>query len=128
MSNAEAASQEEMIQAVYHFAAEKMRDGASNQEIQKALMEQGVDEESAGIIVTQLNELRDQQAKEAGQKNMMFGALWCIGGIVVTALTYSAASEGAPTWWPGARLFLVLSSSSGGCFRPGCEWLVCVTD
>lgn len=94
MSNAEAASQDEMIEAVYHFAAEKMRDGASNQEIQKALMEQGVDEESAGIIVTQLNELRDQQAKEAGQKNMMFGALWCIGGIVVTALTYSAASEG----------------------------------
>ncbi|QDU50369.1 hypothetical protein [Gimesia panareensis] len=94
MSNAEAMTQDEVVQALYQFAAEQMRDGASNQQIQAALMEKGVDAESAGIIVSQLNELRDQQTKEAAQKHMMFGALWCIGGIVVTALTYSAASEG----------------------------------
>lgn len=29
-----------------------------------------------------------------GTKNMLLGALWAIGGIVVTAVTYSAASEG----------------------------------
>lgn len=94
MSNGEAATQEEMVQALYQFAAEKMRDGASNQQIQAALMEQGVDRESAEMIVSQLSEARDAQLKEAAQKNMMFGALWCIGGIVVTVLTYSAASEG----------------------------------
>lgn len=32
--------------------------------------------------------------KEAGRKNMMHGALWCIGGIIVTALTYRAAAKG----------------------------------
>ena len=30
----------------------------------------------------------------SGKKNMIYGALWCIGGIVVTAVTYSAASGG----------------------------------
>lgn len=94
MSNTEEMSQDEVVQALYQFAAEKMRDGASNQQIQAALMEQGVDQESAEIIVSQLSEARDAQLKEAAQKNMMFGALWCIGGIVVTVLTYSAASEG----------------------------------
>lgn len=37
---------------------------------------------------------------------MLYGALWCIGGLVVTALTYSAASDGGTyvvAW--GAVLF-----------------------
>ncbi len=29
--------------------------------------------------------------KKAGHKNMLYGALWCIGGIIVTALTYLEA-------------------------------------
>ena len=28
-----------------------------------------------------------------GGKIMLFGALWCIGGILVTAITYSAAAS-----------------------------------
>ena len=31
--------------------------------------------------------------KAVGQKNMLYGALWCIGGTVVTAVTYSAATS-----------------------------------
>jgi hypothetical protein len=30
----------------------------------------------------------------AGAKNMLWGAVWCIGGIIVTAATYSAAQGG----------------------------------
>jgi hypothetical protein len=44
--------------------------------------------------------------KATGSKNMLYGALWCIGGIVVTAVTYSAASSGGTyivAW--GAILF-----------------------
>ncbi|QDT89088.1 hypothetical protein [Gimesia algae] len=81
MSNGEAAAQEEMVQALYAFGAEKMRDGASSQQVQAALMEEGVDQETSEMIVSQLSEARDSQQKEAAQKNMMFGALWCIGGM-----------------------------------------------
>jgi hypothetical protein len=31
---------------------------------------------------------------EQAKKNMLYGALWCIGGIVVTAATYSSAEGG----------------------------------
>ncbi len=44
--------------------------------------------------------------RAVGGKNMLYGALWCIGGILVTALTYSAASSGGTyvvAW--GAILF-----------------------
>jgi hypothetical protein len=36
--------------------------------------------------------------KAIGSKNMLYGALWCIGGIVVTVVTYSAASSGGGTY------------------------------
>lgn len=44
--------------------------------------------------------------REAAARNMLVGALWCIGGIVVTAVTYSAAANGGTyvvTW--GAIVF-----------------------
>ena len=44
--------------------------------------------------------------KEVGKKNMLYGALWFIGGVVVTIGTYSAASGGGSylvAW--GAILF-----------------------
>jgi hypothetical protein len=31
--------------------------------------------------------------KRAGRKNMLYGALWCLGGIVITALSYQAAAK-----------------------------------
>ncbi len=39
---------------------------------------------------------RTNALKKAGQRNMLVGALWCIGGIIVTAVTYLAASN-SPT-------------------------------
>ncbi len=37
--------------------------------------------------------------KESAQKNMMFGALWCIGGILMTAWGYSSVSRGGGTYF-----------------------------
>ena len=37
--------------------------------------------------------MSDEQVSP-GKKNMLYGALWCIGGIVVTAATYDAAEPG----------------------------------
>lgn len=31
--------------------------------------------------------------KNAGKKNILYGAIWCMGGIIVTALTYQAAAD-----------------------------------
>jgi hypothetical protein len=85
---------EQVVEAIYNYAAEQMRNGVAGPQIEKSLVEQGLDAEAAGIVVRNLTEARAKALKEAGQKHMLYGALWCIGGIVVTAATYAAASGG----------------------------------
>ena len=34
-----------------------------------------------------------------GKKNMLYGALWCIGGTIITVGTYTAASSGGGTYF-----------------------------
>ena len=70
---------------IYDYAANLLvKEDKSPSEVKKALMEEGIDEESASIIVdsleTQINKIRKEQAN----KDMLYGALWCVGGIVMT--------------------------------------------
>lgn len=70
---------------IYDYAANLLvKENKSPSEVKKALMEEGIDEESASIIVdsleTQINKIRKEQAN----KDMLYGALWCVGGIVMT--------------------------------------------
>lgn len=83
-------SEQQILQAVYAFAAKQMKSGSSPQQVQARLVEEGLDQDSAAIVVSNLVDVRSK----AGRKNMLQGALWCLGGIVVTAATYSAASAG----------------------------------
>jgi hypothetical protein len=87
-------SEGQIAQAVYAFAAEQMKNGSSPQQIQGMLVEKGLDQESAATVVSNLTRMRSEAVRDAGKKNMLYGALWCIGGIVVTGATYSAASDG----------------------------------
>lgn len=99
-------SSEQVVQAVYRFAAEHMKKGESDQEIKGMLVEKGLNQEAAAAVVANLRKIRSEAIRKAGRKNMLYGALWCIGGIVVTAATYSAASDGGTyviAW--GAILF-----------------------
>lgn len=107
-------TQEEFVQAVYQHAADLMKKGAKNEAVVSNLIEQGLDEESANTVVNNLIEVRNKQKKEQGKKNMLFGALWGVGGIIVTAATYGAASAGGHyvvAW--GAIVFGVIQFFGG---------------
>ncbi len=78
---------------VYSFAGQQMRNGVAPAVIEKSLIEQGLDAEAATIVVSNLKQAKAKASKNAGHKNMLYGALWCIGGIVVTALSYQAAAN-----------------------------------
>jgi hypothetical protein len=92
-------SEEQVVQAICAFAAERMERGSSAAEVEAMLVEQGLDRESAATVVAKLATIRAEAAHEAGKKNMLYGALVCIGGIVVTAVTYgSAAASGGGTY------------------------------
>ena len=93
---------EEVAHAVFVFAAQLMAKGMHDADIKSQLIEKGLDEESAILVIRKLHEARDHVLKEAGRKNMLFGALWCIGGTLVTLITYSAASAN-----PGGGSYVV---------------------
>jgi len=97
---------EQDAQAVYAFAAEQMNSGLTAAQVVEVLVENGLEHETATVIVDEVTSLRSKASREAGQKNMLIGALWCGGGLVVTAITYSAAAGGGTyvvTW--GAVIF-----------------------
>ncbi|MDP6634437.1 MAG: hypothetical protein QGG42_06040 [Phycisphaerae bacterium] len=87
-------SEEQIVDAVYTYAAEQMKKGVSDRRVESMLVEEGLDQEAAAVVVANLSRMRAEAVGEAGRRNMLYGALWCIGGIVVTAATYSAASGG----------------------------------
>lgn len=93
MSRAEPTEQE-LIEQVYEFAAQQRSMGQSGPEIKQALVAEGLDEESASVVVENIEQMEREGARSAGTKNMIYGAIWCIGGTVVTVATYSAASGG----------------------------------
>ena len=80
-------------QAHYSFAAQQMHSGIAPTVIEKNLTQRGLDTEAAAIVVSNLMQAKAKALKDAGRKNMLYGALWCIGGVVVTALSYQAAAN-----------------------------------
>lgn len=119
MSDAER-TQEDVVNAVYQFAAEQMAGGATDRQIQEMLVEKGLDADAANTVVSNLAEHRTQARSSAGQKDMLYGALWCIGGIVVTVVTLQAAAGGGTyvvAWgailFGGIQFFRGLGASMG---------------
>ena len=89
-------SEEEMVREVYEFAAWQMESGAADREVEALLIENGLDQEPAMIVVSNLSRMRSEAIGSAGKKDMLYGALWCVGGTAVTVVTYGLASKGVP--------------------------------
>jgi len=113
-------SDEGVVQEIYALAAEQMRSGASGPEIQSMLVEKGLNQEAAATVIENLTSMRSEAVRSAGRKNMLYGALWCIGGIVITAVTYTSARPGGTylvTWgaivFGAIQFFRGLMQSSG---------------
>lgn len=79
-------NQQQAVNAIYEYAANLMLNEDKNTyEVKMALIEQGLNEESASIVVTNLEQQIEDAKKDNAKKDMLYGALWCIGGLVATA-------------------------------------------
>jgi hypothetical protein len=90
--------QKEVPAEAYSVAAEQMLYGVAPSRIKQTLKDRGLDAEAAATVVGKLEQTKANALKRAGKRNMFFGAMWCIGGIAVTAITYEAASQGGGTY------------------------------
>ena len=106
---------QEVADAAYGDAAARMRDGADPFEVRRRLTDRGIDAAQASQVVGDLREAQAEANREAGRRAMLSGALWCIGGIVVTAMTYQMAANGGGKYviaW-GAIVFGVIQFFRG---------------
>lgn len=87
--------QQEIVNQIYGFTADMLyNQKKSIEETKAALIENGLRAEDADVVIANLQNQYKQEKRETGNKNMLYGALWCVGGLLVTILTYSAASDG----------------------------------
>lgn len=87
--------QQEIVNQIYGFTADMLyNQKKSVEETKAALIGNGLKPEDADVVISNLQNQYKQEKREAGNKNMLYGALWCVGGLLVTILTYSAASNG----------------------------------
>ncbi len=69
------------VNAIHLYAAELMKSGLSNSQTESKLIEQGIDRNLASIVVNNVLQIKAKASKDAGKKNMIWGAIWCIGGL-----------------------------------------------
>lgn len=79
------ASTQETVNQVYDYAANLLvHSGKSAGEVEQLLQQRGLDAESAGIVVSNLQGQIKQARNSQAKKDMLYGALWCVGGTALT--------------------------------------------
>jgi hypothetical protein len=99
-------SQQDPLGAAFQHAVALINQGKSRAQIEAELKSIGLGQESVSSVVNRVFQLRKQAHRDVAGRNIVFGAIWCVGGIAVTALTYQMASGGGTFFvaW-GAVLF-----------------------
>jgi hypothetical protein len=92
MSELAPTAAQQQLQQAYGLAAQQMQAGATSDAIERSLADHGYDAQTARMVVSDLAAAVAEAKRKAGRKNMLYGALWCIGGTAVTAATYQAAA------------------------------------
>ena len=102
-------SQDDPMGAAFQRAVALINQGKSKAQIETELKSTGLGQEGVSSVVNRVFQLRKKANRDVAGRNIVFGALWCVGGTLFTALSYQMASEhpGGGTYfiaW-GALLF-----------------------
>jgi hypothetical protein len=83
----------ESVEGVYEHAVSLVKAGKAKGQIREDLKLRGLNDEEALAVANSIFELRRKALKESGELNMLYGALLCVFGVVVTAVTYQIAAD-----------------------------------
>ena len=86
----------ETVNQIYDYAANLLvNEKRSATETKDALIAKVLDAESATVVVSNLEKQIKDAKKEGANKDMIYGALWFIGGIVATVADFGYIFWGA---------------------------------
>ncbi|TVT39214.1 hypothetical protein FNT36_16275 [Hymenobacter setariae] len=83
---------------LYQYAANLLASGKSSTEVERLLMLKGLAADDASAMVGELENPVQDVRKAQAKKDMLYGGLWCVGGLALTL-----ADVGFVFW--GAILF-----------------------
>lgn len=72
------------INQMYQYATNLFIGGQNSYEVKQALLARGLDEGNADYIVGELEQKISSAHRERAKKDMLYGALWCVGGLGLT--------------------------------------------
>jgi hypothetical protein len=73
------------VNELYSYAADLLiRQQRTNTDVIQLLVQRGISENAATIVVDNLESQLNDAKKAAAKKDMLYGALWCVGGTVAT--------------------------------------------
>lgn len=102
---------QETVNQIYAYANNLLvKEKKNSEEIKTILVEQGIDLESASTVVENLL-MEKAQKQENANKDMLYGALWCVGGVIGTMANIGFIFWGAIVF--GAIQFIKGVSNSG---------------
>jgi hypothetical protein len=87
----------EALERAMSYAKDVLRQGMPRAAVEEVLRSWGFDAAAASAIVERANQLKDER-RVAGRRHMIMGAVVCVIGIVVTAVSYSAAEGGGGSY------------------------------
>jgi hypothetical protein len=70
---------------VSRYAANMFLTGKNSYEVKTELLKRGLSEDDIDAIIDNVEGEVVAARKAKGQKEMLYGALWCLGGIILTA-------------------------------------------
>jgi hypothetical protein len=88
-------SQQDLLGAAFQRAIALINQGKSRAQIETELKSIGLGQESASGVVNRAFQLRKKAHRDVAGRNMLFGALWCVGGTLFTVWSYQSASQGS---------------------------------
>ncbi|MFL5730731.1 MAG: hypothetical protein ACJ75J_14685 [Cytophagaceae bacterium] len=70
---------------IYDYAAHQLiHENKSPDQVKATLIEKGMDVKTASAMVDNISAQIKDAKNEGANKDMLYGALWCVGGIVLT--------------------------------------------
>ena len=96
MDSSDEKSQQEIMNQIYAYAADLMiNEKKSAYETKKILVNQGLNEQIASIVIKNLQEQISEAKKKRATKDIIYGGLWCAGGTIATVADFGYIFWGA---------------------------------
>jgi len=96
--NENSMNHEEKLKILLALIATRIESNVEESEIINELMEMGLNNDSAELLISLAKKQKNKPNRDKDLKNIIMGAVFCIGGVIMTSISYNSASTSGGTY------------------------------